>query len=385
MSQRLKVILTSDFAVAFIVAIIWQLLLTTTAILLTPDTSGTLSHMMRWDGNWYQLIINDRYASNAASPAFFPLFPFTVGFLHELTFQAISHQALALLLNTISLGFGLAALLVITRHFVTTKLRYLSLLFFLAAPAAFFMSIFYSEALFVAIAFWAYAFALQKRWLLVGILLAFLTAARLPALLFIGLCGLEYLRSYNWSIKKSFNKNLAYFLLAPLGFISYGLYLLQLRGNFLGMFAAYKATTDWAYQQFNPDILITIGRAAYQTARAIAGKREFDNDMLINHAIPLFCLALLLVSSLYLLIKVRGKGTPLGIFGLVSIVFFTINNNLVSVHRYTLPCITIYIALVLAMKHYKRLNVLFLSLAAIMAAIQIVLFLTLHTTTQFVG
>lgn len=95
----------------------------------------------------------------------------------------------------------------------------------------------------------------------VGVILALLTAARLPSLLIIGLCALEYLRSYGWSIKKAFNKHLLWFLLAPLGFIAYALYLYILHGNALGMFSAYDATTDWAYQVFNPNIIETIARA----------------------------------------------------------------------------------------------------------------------------
>ena len=85
----------------------------------------------------------------------------------------------------------------------------------LSAPAAFFLHVFYGKALFLALSLWAYLFALKRNWIGVGILLALLTAARLPALLVIGLCGLEYLHSYSWNLKKAFNKNILWFLLAP--------------------------------------------------------------------------------------------------------------------------------------------------------------------------
>lgn len=385
MTKQLKTFLKSDISIAFITAIIWQAALTIAGILLSADTSSTLGYMLRWDAGWYQLIITDHYATNAASAAFYPFFPLAIASLTELTFHLYSPQLLALILNTVCLGFGLTALLKIAKYFVSSNYRYLSILFFLAAPAAFFMNIFYGEALFIAIAFWSYLFALQRRWLLVGLLLAALTATRLPSLLFVGLCGLEFLRAYDWNIKKIFNTNILYFLLAPAGFISYGTYLWQTRGDFFAMFNAYSSTTDWAYHVFNLNIFQTIGRATYRTIRAVAGKREFDNDILINHAIPLVCIALIFVSSIYLIIKLKGKGVPLGVFGLVSIVMFTINNNLISVHRYTLPCLTIYIALVLFIEHYKKLRLIAIFIAAVMLSIQVLLLLTLHLTTQFVG
>lgn len=377
--------LKSDVALSFEIAITWQIVLTLTGALLMPDPAGPLYHMIRWDGNWYFTILNDHYTSAPASPAFYPLFPFIIGILSTVTFNVVPHTILALGLNTVSLGFGLAALLSIARHFTTSRQRYIILFFFLAAPAAFFMHLFYSEALFVAIGFWAYAAALQRRWLLMGVLLGLLTATRLPAILFVGLCGLEFMRAYRWNIKLIFNLQLAYFLLAPLGFIIYGLYLQHVRGNFFAMFSAYKETSDWIYQSFNPDIFSTIGRVFYQTVRAIFGKRAFDTDMIINHAVPLLCITLLLAGSIYLIVKIRGKGIPLGIFGLVSIVFFTINNNLVSVHRYTLPCLTIYVALMLFFIQQKKARILAVIIGLIMLAAQVLLILMFLMNRNFVG
>ena len=221
--------------------------------------------------------------------------------------------------------------------------------------------------------------------MLAGITLAFLTATRLPSLLFLALCGLEYLRAYNWNIKKTINRNLASLLLAPAGFLLYGIYLLAVRGNFFAMFSAYKSTSAWAYLSFEPNFFHTIFTAAREMGRAVIGKRIFDNDIIVNYAIPLLCLAILLGCSIHLLYIYRGKGVPLGIFGLCSIIFFTVNNSLLAVHRYLLPCLSIYIVLALIYADYRRLRVLVISIGLTMLAVQAILIYMLFVTKDFAG
>lgn len=388
MTIHLKTALKNDMAIALIVAVLWQFAMTIIGLVLHPALSGEpfLRHMSLWDGGWYLNIINEHYAFNPASPAFYPLFPLIISALSFVTFNAVDYTVLALFVNTVSLGFAIAGLLAVAKHFgITTRARYLCVALFLLSPAAFFMHLFYSEALFAAIGFWAYAFALRKQWLYVGILLAVLTASRLPSLLFVGLCGLEYLRAYDWNVKKALNRNILWFLLAPLGFIAYGLYLLAVRGEFFAMFSAYKATNDWAYQQFNPNFLYPIAHGFYEVVLSLIGRLPLNGNLLVSHAFPLFALTLLLASSLYLIFSYRGKGIPLGIFGLISIVFFTLNNNLVSVHRYTLPCLGIYIALTLIYTRYRKLRPVVVATVLIGFCIQLLLIYWLYTTGKFVG
>lgn len=381
----IRTFFTSDSGLALLIAIGFQSILTLAGLIIfyNPEHSP-LHHTMQWDAAWYMTIITDHYVTDAASPVFYPLFPLVMGILHFLTLGLLPYPVLGLLLNTVCLWLALFALVTIAKHF-SVKLRWLSVLFLLTAPAAFFMNFFYTESLFMAIAFWAYAFALKRNWLVVGILLAILTACRLPAFLFVGLCGLEYLRSYNWSIKKSFNPTLFYFLLAPVGFITYGVYLWIIRGDFLTMFHAYDATNDWPYQQFNPNFIHTIARAANETVQSFIGNRPFDTDILINHTVPLVCIGTLFATSVYLLLRKNKDTLPLGIFGLVSIIFFTLNSNVVSVHRYTLPCLTIYIGLMLLCKRGILSYALCVFVAIPIFAIQILLLALYLSTGQFVG
>ncbi|WP_155772268.1 hypothetical protein [Mycobacterium asiaticum] len=376
---------TSDVAVGLAIAVLWQVLMTILGAVLSPDRAALLDHTMLWDAQWYSNILHEHYQINPASAAFYPLFPLIVGALSVLTFHVIPNAALGLFVNTVALGFAIAALLSISREFEIRKFRYATVALFLAAPAAVFMHLFYTEAVFVALGFWAYAFALRRRWAFMAITLAFLTATRLPALLFVGLCGLEYLRAYDWSIKKAANRNAAYFLLAPIGFVLYGTYLWTVRGNFLGMFSAYQSTKAWGYLNFEPNFAYSIFRSARETVRAVSGQRPIDNDIVVNYSIPLLCLALLLSCSLYLLRVYRGKGVPLGIFGLCSLVFFTINSSFVAVHRYALPCLGIYVALALICGDVRRGRALVLGAGIAMLFAQTVIIHLLFVTRDFAG
>lgn len=384
-NRWLKAVLASDIAIAFIVALGWQTFATLLGALLLPDRTGFLEHIMKWDAVWYLNILHEHYTQNPMSPAFYPLFPSIVGALSAVTFHSIPYPQLCLLVNTVALGFAIAALLTICREFGLTKYRFVSVVMFLAAPAAIFMHQFYTEAVFVALAFWAYAFALQRRWLPMAVMLAFLTATRLPSLLFVGLCGLEYLRAYRWRVRAAINRNLAYFLLAPAGFLLYGFYLLDVRRDFFAMFSAYKTDKSWNYLTFEPNVVFTLYRNFREAGKAVFGPRGFDNDITVNFAIPLLCLTVLFACSIYLLWGYRGKGIPLGIFGLCSIVFFSINSSLVAVHRYALPCLSIYLVLALIYAKYRPARVVVVTIALAMLVAQATIIHYLYVTKDFVG
>lgn len=351
MPKILRRFIKSDFGLALLITLLWKLIMLTLGYILDLQINGTgqsmLHHTQMWDSNWYAIIINDHYATNPYSAAFYPMFPLLVGVLQFVSFHTIGMLVAGQIINTIAVWLLLVALIKLAREFLGSNKKLWLIGLVLAMPAAFFLHVFYSEAVFMALGTWAYLFAIKRRWLAMGIVLAVLTATRLPALLFIGLCGLEFMRAYDWNIRKIFNKKLLYFLLAPVGFIAYGLYLQIIRGDFLAMFHAYGKGSDWTYQIFNPNIFYTMAKSAYQIPRWLMGDRPYGVDIVVNVILPLTTIAILGICSIYLIVKHRKKALPLGIFGLVSIVMFTLNSNVISIHRYILPCLTIYIAIAL--------------------------------------
>jgi len=314
-----------------------------------------LSHTAHWDGGWYMTVINGGYVTNAAAPAFYPLFPAAVSLVRFLSFSLIDVLAAGQIVNLVSLWLIVTAMLKIGQILFDDERRYWLPVLMLTGSTAFFLHVFYSEALFMALGFWAYLFALRSKWLKVGLLLAILTATRLPAVLFVVLCLLEYARQYKWNIKKIFNLNLAYFLLAPLGFITYAIFLQIVRSDFLAMFHAYKATNDWVYQVFNINFIGTIIAAFWKTTLIVFGLVKFNKETLIGTVLPVIALLLLSISSLYLTTRKDRRYLPLGIIGFLSIIMFTLNSNVISLHRYALPSLSIYVAAVLFFKQRRWL------------------------------
>jgi len=354
----LKSFFKTDLGIALVITLIWKVLLITIGFIVDASNGGALSlfdHTMRWDAGWYLAIVDGHYSNITASAAFYPLFPFLVYSVHFISFGVIDYPIAAQLINTVAVWFALTAAIKLGRTILGEKSRFWIIVLLLSAPAAFFMHTFYSEAIFVALSFWAYYFALKRNWLGVGILLAILTSSRLPSILIVALCGLEYLRSYDWNIKKALNKKILWFLLAPLGFIAFSLYLGYAQNDFIGMFHAYKATDDWDYQVFNLNIFETIWVAAFQLVRGAVGIRPVNAEFITNALLPALSLLFLGLSSLYLFIKHRKKYLPLAIVGILSIIMFTMNSNVVSVHRYVLPSLTIYIAVLLFFKKKRRI------------------------------
>lgn len=379
------------------IAIAWQVLFTLIGGLFdaslnnifqrgTAPATTPLSHTFGWDSGWYAWIINGAYNDPLnASSVFYPLFPLLVKTLQILTFGQIGMLTIGLFINTIALGVAIYSLKNIAKHLLPDRYQWWLPILFVTSPAAIFIHLFYTEALFCALAFGAYALALKRRWLGMAVLLGLLTATRLPAVLIVGLCGLEFIRAHGWSLKHTLNKKLLFFLIAPLGYLLYGLYLFIVRGDFFAMSNGYKLTNDWTYQVFNPNVFETFQFGITRMTNVFTSGIPFDEGQSVNFFIPLVGLFILITTSLYALIFMRKSiGIPLGTFGLVATVFFTLNGNFVSVHRYLLPCIVIYIVLAHIATRRNYLNGVFYILCYLGILLQAYL-LILFTNGYFAG
>lgn len=352
----------NDKVFSLVVAFSFQLVMTIIGFVIDLHTDGSvklLSHIMKWDAGWYLAVIHDQYQNVPASPAFYPLFPLLVSIIHFISIEFIDYAFCGLIINTVSLYFIVLAFFKLSETFLPANKRYLPIILFLTFPSAFFLHVFYTEALFMALGMWAYVLAIKNRWLQMSLLLALLSASRLPAILYIALCLLEYLRSYKWSIKKALNPKIFYFFIAPLGFISYSIYLGIVRGDFLLMIHAYSLTTDWAYQIFDPNIFKTWAKVVHQIIRAVLGQRAFYGDIIVNHLLPLLSIIGVVLSSIILVKKDNTRS--LAIVGFLSIILFSLNSNLVSVHRYVLTLPVIFIAIASIKNKYGKLTLILLS------------------------
>ncbi|MEV0676121.1 mannosyltransferase family protein [Actinosynnema sp. NPDC050436] len=371
-TSRWRSLAASDWARTFALVFAWHAVLTAVAVLfqgvfpigegypvkvLGPDTT-LLSHTFRWDSENFRDITLGGYGDETKPwiPAFYPFFPFCLWLLQTITFGKLGFLAAGIIVNGVASWLAATALLKVARYFVAgERTAWLAVAAFLTAPTAFFMHAFYSEAVFCALGFWAFLFALRRQWVWMGLLLIPLTATRITAALFVGLCFLEFWRSKGWKPRGLLSWHLLWFPAAGLGVVAFAVVLKFVHGDPLAMFHAYDTVATWGYHKADPNILGTVWRELVASWDALATGRP-DTWQLISHLLPVFGLVVLLASSVYAFVALRGDGVPLAGFGLASFVMFTLNSNVVSVHRYLLPCLVIYLAMAVAAQRRPALR-----------------------------
>lgn len=353
--SRRRTIPWNDWTKALTAVVAWHVVLSVIAYLfqgsqhlnyayppdISPDPTP-LSHMYRFDGLYYVDIVANGYdlRNKPWLAAFYPMFPMATWVVHKITFAQLGILGAGLVVNVLASWPAVVALLRITRHFVADKaLHWLAPALLLSAPSAYFLHVMYSEALFCAIAFWAYLFALRRQWVPMGLLLMPLTASRITAALFVGLCLLEFLRSRDW--RRVWSWHLLWFPAAFTGLGGYWLFLWRTAGNPFANFAGHRM---WPYQVFDPNIFATWGREIAAATRAVR-YGPIHAVHLVDHVLPLIALTVVLAVSVYVVVELRGEGVPLAVFGLAAVVMLSLNSNLVSVHRYVLPLVVVYVGL----------------------------------------
>lgn len=369
------------------IAVMWQVAFTAMGVFIVSNftkSSGVsfdywlespLRYMVNWDGfAYYHNLLGGYTDAMSQGAVFYPLFSVLVYALHFVTLGLIPVVVCGLIVNTIALSIIIWCFVKICKILVINYKW--ALLFFFTFVSAGFLNFFYTEAVFIAGSLLAYYFALSKQWFKMALVLGVLTSVRLPAILVIGLCGLEFMRAHDYKIKQILNKNLLVFLLAPTGFILFGLYLYIVRGDFFAMFNMYNVPwTQWPFHKFDPNIIGTLYSGVNDFYESVSLRTRSLSSALVAYILPFYALIILLVTSLYGIFKIKKWAIPLGVFGLVSFVFFTINSNVNSVHRYVFSSISVFLILsYIAMNTNKLGRASLLMFAAINAIIMVALF-----------
>lgn len=329
---------------------------------------------IKWDANYYLQIANSGYGTIKSSlPAFFPAFPMITAGLSYI--GGISQPVAGYILNVASSLVAMVFLFLIAKHYLKKdSSAYLVVILFAFSPFSYYLLAFYTEAIFCALSFAAFYFATKRNWLAACLLLALLSAVRLPALLVILVVFVEYLDSIGWSYKR-LTWNVCYFFLAPLGFLLYTYYLWIHFGDPLMFKNAYKF--GWSYQVFEPNIIKTVWinlTAAVGTAMSPpTGWKDGWFEGLANTAMQFGAW----VFGVIMLVFGILKKVPISwsVYLASSLILFSINSNFVSVNRYLLPLFPIYI--VIAQQLEKKegwLSGLVLASSAVSLGLMITLF-----------
>lgn len=330
-----------------------------------------LEHYFSWDSEFYLEIIESGYdesfpinspkdvACNTGSGfchrnfAFFPLYPILVKYIGD--FLSVNYVLIGIIISNICfLLAGIAIFKIAKKLFKKKEISYLSTVFYAFFPFSYIFSSFMSESLFICLFAWAFYFALNKKYILAGILGCLLSASRNTGVLFM----IPYILicfNYKWEsgeIKENGKFKFKYLLsalikdykfligliLIPLGLIAFMTYLYFRTGDFLA-FIHIQKWWDKPVKGLNP--LFAIFYSLYDTS--------IESSKLI-HAMNLCVLALIVFCLIYACLKMRKQ------YSLYSILFWILApmsaGTLLALGRYAAVLFPIYI--ILAKFLYKK-------------------------------
>lgn len=303
--------------------------------------------MCSWDCGLYMSIVDKGYekqpgwgpAGDAASWAFFPLYPVVTRLLTEAT--AISHVAAAVVVSNLCF---LAGLLVLHRHACRTldasTARFVVLAFALS-PLGLYFSTPYTESMYFLLMVSAMHCAHQGRWLAAGLLAAGLSATRNLGVFIVFPFLIMGLSQFGWRRLVSFAVGTERFflalMLAPLGLFLFMLFLHHRVGDAL---AFKNVQVAWGGAPGNP--LDTILQAWEW-----GGVYEFY---------CLACVGLALAASVVLLRSGRGPEALILLVGTL----IPISVRLQSAPRYALTLYPVFLALGLLLRGSPRVRLLLL-------------------------
>jgi hypothetical protein len=204
--------------------------------------TGYISEVLTsWDGRWYLEIVRHGYPHVIppqvtydhveARAAFFPLYPLMVRWLDVVlpggdTFAALFTNLVLSVVAVVLVGL-------VARHWFDTSTARRAMVIFAVFPGSYVMSFAYAEALLVVLAAGCLLALSHQRWLVAGITAALATAARPNGVALIAACAvaaaIAIRRHRQWSA-------LIAPLLAPIGFVSFQLFLAHHTGERMAWF-----------------------------------------------------------------------------------------------------------------------------------------------------
>ncbi len=215
--------------------------------------------LCQWDCGWYNGIIDGGYhlepqahdQQNAASWAFFPLYPISIRILK--TIFPLSNNLLGFLCSTIYIYIASIYLYKLVQQLFDSKVANNALFFIFFGPYMFYYSTLMTESLYIMLCSMFFYFAFNKKYIQAGCVGAFLTATRITGILVIpSLLLMMYFELKKNNSFKTFITNPIYILsilIVPLGLFLYMSYLYYLTGD---AFAFMHIQIAWVREFQNP-------------------------------------------------------------------------------------------------------------------------------------
>ncbi|MGI8437783.1 MAG: mannosyltransferase family protein [Chthoniobacterales bacterium] len=290
----------------------------------------------RWDSEWYLSIAQHGYSftpGRNSNIAFFPLYPCAVRAAHFFAPGQSDARWLwsGIVLSNLSLLVGLTYLhrLIRLDHEEATAAR--AVLYLCLFPTTLFLSAFYSESLFLALAVSAFYYGRQGRWIVAGSLAGLATLARPPGGLVAVALIFEYLaqKQFRWRELKADCLALA---LSPLALFAHLAFLRWQFGDWF-VLAHAEAVASWSRKFTLP--WMTLG-AFFQHPHTGPNARDSYLDLLVT--------LILLGLTTYSVFRLRRS---YAIYAVITLLFLLSWGYLTSMPRFAVVIFPVMIALAL--------------------------------------
>jgi Gpi18-like mannosyltransferase len=210
------------------------------------NPQSVLDLFFRWDSGWYLAIVQNGYfyvPGLQSSVAFFPLYPLLVKIF---SFSIADSRMTGIVISNIALFLAMICLLKLVRlDYEDENIALDSVVFALIFPTSFFLSVFYSESLFLFLSLACFYYARKHQWFLSSTAGYFAALTRtLGFSLFIPIL-IEYLTPTIPSNTKlaKIKKDILWLLMIPAGLLTYIFYLYV---QFKEPLAFLKAESAWS-------------------------------------------------------------------------------------------------------------------------------------------
>lgn len=318
--------------------------------LASSNPSSYLDSLLQWDGGHYLEIAKFGYL-NPSDFAFFPLYPFLIRFFSSFLGNEIFWGLL--ISNTAFLIFLQLFYNSLSQKY-SSKIAFNSTILYLLFPTTFFTTTFYSESLFLLLAYLSFWAMDNKKYLLAALTINLSSLTRLLGAALV----ISFFYKY-FALLKSQKLSLNFKILLPffsaLGIIIYSSYLLFVAGNFL-KFASVQAL--WGREIVDP---ITTILSYFWTFM-------FEIKPPMDYLDFTFTIAFLLV----LILGRRKISSSLWIFSMLAILIPASSGTLTSTPRYLLSSIG---AFIIVGKYLEEKPVLKKPVWAISLTLQIILYI----------
>ncbi len=295
----------------------------------------------RWDAIWYGSIAEHGYQyageREATNVGFFPLFPLVNGLVHQVTGLPVSISGA--ILSTLLTLFACIVLFKLTMGETDdpgTAQR--AVAYLIAFPAAYYLAISYSEALYLLCVLGVFYFARQGKWWWSGAVAFLAGLARLHGALLIVPLGYEYLRQKQWNWRAILRPEIIAVFAAPLGVLAFNLYLNWQFGQPAGYFSPYFEIQTLFFKGIRAEAFPTF--PGMTLANTLFG---------FLNGVPSTESAAVMAATIFLLIMTVEVWARLprvyGVYLLTVLLFQLIGGDLISMPRFVVPMFPAFIAL----------------------------------------